>query len=360
MGCGPLGSDANCPVSDPGTNVRGPSPSQGPVCLEGDPNNLGPVQLYQKNVNYLQGRASAARQEMQSYLYALPAEEQKRAQEDINQLNVYEKIVMNYLGHLLDGSLRDTKDFDLAIDKFGKAVVAVELGNEKYKTARDFGRIELALELATVLVRGTERVKAAAQALPGDLQDLKTKLEDAKKDVKGADWQMAINGLLFLTTKLLEGAVPPIGALEIFLRAGAFTAAVMENDRLLGPSSSRWADLDVAAGSLIEALPDGVTKLSESTKKFFGKASALGTLAFDVHEILEAKEIVEKLKKKVDHVKRELESIEGWLRINLSKLPRLRLAIAELIKAREAAAANAASADQTYRQHKSAPDQPGY
>jgi hypothetical protein len=153
---------------------------------------------------------------------------------------------------------------------------------------------------------------------------------------------------------------PPLGALEVFLRAAAFTTAVMENDRLLGPGSSPWADLDVAAGSLIEALPHGVTALSHSTKELFGKASALGTLAFDVHESYEAKEKVEKLKKKVEHVAQELESIEGWLRTNLPKLPRMRKGIADLTKARATAGVDAAAADQIYREHKSAMDQPEY
>jgi hypothetical protein len=217
-----------------------------------------------------------------------------------------------------------------------------------------------ALELATVLVNGTKKIEKAAKALPGEMRDLVEQLERAKKDVTGADAQMVINGALFVATKLLEGAVPALGALEVFLRAAAFTVAVMENDRLLGPGSSRWADLDVAAGSLIEALPHGVTALSHSTKELVGKGSALGTLAFDVHEIYEAKEIVEKLKKKVEHVAQELESIEGWLRTNPPKLPRMRKGIADLTKAREAAGIDASAADKVYREHKSAIKRPDY
>jgi hypothetical protein len=353
MGGGPLGSDTNSPISDPGTSVRGPSPSTGPLCLVTSPNNRAEVQEIWVDLDYTTQRAAAARNQMRSYLSGLPPNEKKLAQDDLHRLDVIEIITNDRFSRLLDGSSRDPRDFNQSFQLLWESMLAVELGNERYRTARVAGSRRFALELVTLLVNVTEQIQKAAAALPGEITELVKQLERAQKDVTGADAQMAINGVLFVALKLLEGAVPPIAAVDVFLRAGAFTVAVMANDRLLGPGSSHWADLDVAAGSLIEALPHGVAALSHSIKQFAGKASALGTLAFDVHEIHEAKEIVENLKKKVEHVKQELEMIDRWLTTNLPKLPGLRKAIAALKEAGASAGVEAVEADRIYWKHKS-------
>ena len=348
-GAGTLGSDTNCPISDPGTSVPGPSPSVGPLCSDTHPNNRGRVQEIQENVNHLRRRASAAKKEMQSYLPSLPAKEKELAQADIDRLTLREAITMSHLARLRDGSARDPRDFDQSFELFAKLVVVVELGNEKYKAARDAGAAEAALGLLRAFVWSIERIKPASEALPQQLEALEKRLERAKRDITGVNVQTWINICLYAGSL----AIPPLGVLGNFIKAATFTAAVMTNDRLYGPSSDPLADLDVAAGSLIEACPHGACKvLTHAAKQYAGLASALGTLLFDKHELHEAIEIAEKLEEEVKRVLKNLELINLGLKDLIPKLPSYLEAIKNLIQHKAEAKSKATEADQNYRNHK--------
>jgi hypothetical protein len=198
-----------------------------------------------------------------------------------------------------------------------------------------------------------EEAPKAAQELLKEIPALTKKLERAKSHVQGARAQMVINGALLVAFKLLEGACPPISALEIFFRSAAFAFSVMSVDRMLGPDADKWADLDVSAGALIEALPHNVYKaLTHHRKELVGKAAALGTLVLDVKELKEAKHLVDEAKEELERVEENLERVNGWIEMNPRKLPALRLGIRNFLKVRPTLISNEARADEIYHRQK--------
>jgi len=348
-GQGPLGGDKNCPITDRGTLVSGASPYPQSLCSSTHPNNQTDVVRLEQMVREIRSRASAAKAEMKSYLPSLPKQERQQCQTDIARLEHLELRMTFHLINLCNGSVRDFREFDKSFELFGKLLVGLELGNEKYKAARDAGAAQGALELLHLFVGTIKKIQPASEALPQQLEALEKRLERANRDIIDVKVQACINVCLYAGSL----AIPPLGLLGNFIKAATFTAAVMTNDRLFGPSADPLADLDVAAGSLIEACPHGACKaLTHAAKQYAGLASALGTLLFDEHEFHEAKEIAEKLEVEVKSVLKKLELINLGLKDLIPKLPSYLEAIKKLIERRAEANSKAAEADQQYRNHK--------
>jgi hypothetical protein len=289
---------------------------------------------------------------LQSYLHILPKQERDAADIDMANFLLAETKMLFDFENLRNGSVRDFKTFDASFDSFGKLIILLEIENDKYKARLEAGRLEMASEILRASVQITKRAQVSIEMLEPKVEGLGKRLQRAKKEFTETKFQMLINVSLYGGSL----ALPELAIMGTFVKAVVFTAAVMANDRLLGPGSDPWADADVAAGSLIEACPHGVCKaLTETVKHYTGLVAALGTLYFDKREQKEAREIAEKLEKELESALRDLNIVTQWLRDFIPKLPALRTALKNLGEARAQAFSKAAATDRDYRDFKEEP-----
>ncbi len=357
MGVGPLGTGSNSPVSDPGTLTRGASPYPGPVCQATHPNNILSVRQWARDVAALCGEAELAIESMQSGLPGLSEADRANAQDDIDRANVDMRTMVCRFNNVCDGLDRDSEAFARSYDHFESVVVVLHLGNDRINAGRALGPRGVAREVLQMLemLQGKldEEALKAAKDLVNELEELRRLLERAKSNVKQAQAQVAINAALFAVFKTLEAAVPAVTAMEIAFRCAAFTLSVMSVDRMLGPGSDPWADLDVAAGGLLEALPETVCRaLTHHRKQLAGRLSALGTLVFDVKEVLEAQHIVEEIKNDLERAGKHLDRLNDWIAKNRWRLPLLRSAVRKLEETWPALVSHATEVNENYWYYK--------
>jgi hypothetical protein len=351
---GPLGSGTNNPVADPGTSVQSATPCPGVVCASLDPLNQLDIKGLKDLVSQLRDLAGAATAKMRSNLYSLPDTDRKQFQRDIEDLEATEVWVVQELQVLTSGQQRDTRNFDMATKRFEDLIAALESGNERCDARMEAGRDELALEIVKGLTLFATNLGKESESLRRDLELLEKRLERGKEQITETKVQMWINVGLYAVSL----ALPELTIMGKFYKAVAFTAAVMANDRLLGPGSDPWADLDVAAGSLIEACPEGVwvklikveKEFAKASQEYAGLLSAIGTTFFDVKERHEAEEIVEEIESTIKSVRRSLKAVNNVLKDLVPKLKRMN--IHGLIQARNKALADAAKYDQIYKDQK--------
>ena len=354
VGNGPVGTDDNRPVIDHGTLIRGASPCVGTLCIDTHPNNRTEVDVYHRTLQDLIQRADVAKKAMELYLQSnlaskMPEAFRNETRGDLHSLATAQIKCLTEFERVSRGSVRNFGALDLSLDTFSARLVTLELANERWEHAAEVRRLEFGTEIVVGLAKFTQRIKAASEELPEELERLEKKLRKAKREYTEAKWQMWIDAALYATSL----AVPVVGITGVFVKSTLFTAAVMTADHTLGPSSEPLADLDVAAGSLIEACPHGACPaLTHAAKQYAGLASAMVTTYFDVREVNEAHEVKELLEQDVGKVLKGIGLLDSGLRDLVPKLPRLRDALKKLIQEKAKIDAETERLDQTYRDHK--------
>ena len=245
-------------------------------------------------------------------------------------LAVAEKAVDDYIEFLEQNSASSEPDFKPNF-KTGESILAVlvmaisvlQCVNDILDEMFDLGIITLFTSLA-----GT-RLEIDAKAVENSIKRLKEALERAKREVKEAYAQTALNAAI--AGVLL--AVGPVG----WVTLGAVGVAQVVADSYLGPNTSdpaTWGSrsntgISTAAG----AAEKYVIETSKVTKvaKVAGKATIVVGFVFDVNEVLLGYRNVDEIKRLMADAKKAHEALLAKIKIHkslldslLSKLKKLR------------------------------------
>ena len=370
-GAGPLGTNTNCSVSDGGTLVCGPSPLPGPLCAEKHPFNRSEVDHWGAELRDLEALVNGDRRELLfgfgvtsvAELRLLsdppwPAEEVENAAEDLDTETTAREIARRYFQRIRDGLDRDSCTYEEARDDFIDAVTLIELARDRVDAALAFGRSKAFVGLTALLAFVTNYDVMRAKAIAEECEDLRERLEQAKRNVVQAEFQMRLNLCLFAASKILEFVFPPIIAVEATYRTVALAAGVIASDHLLGPSSDTFADVDAAGGALLEHFFHTLEHhhirehLAAGLKQAASFGAAAGTFYFDKKEIDEAKHIAHEFEELLESAEKEVKWLEHWTSRMLPQIKKLVAASHLFMSARSPLLSAWHTADQAYRDFK--------
>ena len=200
------------------------------------------------------------------------------------------------------GKAKNGKDLAKTYAKFVLSLEVLELSNARHEAVMTTGLAVLAAALHALIIKWTKAKQKRLKSVFDELQALQKLLEKARREVKEAAAQAALNAALTAVTLCLG----PVGwGARIGVAVVSMTAHHII-DASLGPNrGSVEGSLNTVAGDSA-ALVD---KLSKGQRTFAGAASGVLTLGLDAAEIGDAVKIVEEIKKRIRVVRKQLDGL---------------------------------------------------
>ena len=158
-----------------------------------------------------------------------------------------------------------------------------------------------------------------SQGLLTAIDELKKALHEAEKEARNAKVKTAIHGVL----NVFEVLVPE---LSLTARAGIFLGEVLVN-KALGPSDpskfQRYETIVTPGTKQFAEAVHHIEAYEETTRaaaKNAGHVATVATFYFDVHEMGEASEVVEKIKNRLERAKAAYDKLQKVIKDNQGKL----------------------------------------
>ena len=209
------------------------------------------------------------------------------------------------------GRAKNGKELTKTYTKYVLSLEILEAANARHGAVLTSGIATVIATFHALVLKLIKEKKKKLEALYAELLVLKKLLEKAKREVKEAAAQAALNAGLTAVTLLMG----PVGwGARIGVAVGSMALHHII-DASLGPSRGSVAgSLNTVAGDTASL----VDKLSKGQRTFGGAVSGVVTLGLDASEIGDAVKIVDEVKKRMKVVSKQLDKLlrdaQNWAR----------------------------------------------